>query len=62
MLILDLMLIIYGLIFIIFAKKISKMIEKTGQGKKDTKRVEKLRIWGGVFFVIGILILLWILF
>ena len=59
--IIDLILIIYGLIFIIGAKKISKMIEASGQGKKDPKRIVKLRIWGASFFIIGLLILMWLL-
>jgi len=62
MIIIDLLLIIYGLIFIIGAKKISKIMFKTSsQSKKDPKRIDKLRIWGMVFFIIGIFILFWLL-
>lgn len=61
MIIIDLVLIIYGLFFIIGAKIISKMIEKSGQAKKDSKRINKLRIWGIVFLIVGVLILFWLL-
>lgn len=62
MIIIDLILIIYGLFFIVGAKMISKMIEKSGQAKKDPKRIDRLRIWGIISLIIGILILFWLLF
>ena len=61
MIIMDLILIIYSLFFIIGAKMISKMIEKLSNVRKDPKRINKLRIWGIVFFIIGIFILFWLL-
>ena len=59
--VIDLLLILYGLIFMIWPKKIFKIFWRSDQSKKDPKIINKIRIWGIVFFIIGILILIWLL-
>lgn len=46
MIIIDLILILYGLFFIIGAKMILKIIETSGLVKKDPRRIDKIRIGG----------------
>ena len=57
----SLILILYGLIFMIWANAISKAMGKTKDVKKDPNRKKKVFIWGLVSFLIGVILLIFLI-
>ena len=57
----DIFLLIYGLVFIIWANKIFKHFKKNKSFKKNSNTVIKLKLWGLFWIIAGLIVFLFTL-